>query len=189
MIYIQLLTEFLKIGMFAIGGGLASLPFLYDISERMGWFTTNDIMNMIAISESTPGPIGINMATYVGYLTGGPLGGIVATLAVIAPSIVIIIIVARMLNQFMQNRWVKAAFYGLRPAVTALIAVAFCEVVRVALLNIPAFEAQGSWAVLFDWKSIILFAILYWLIVKFKKHPIVYIAASALIGVALKMAV
>lgn len=189
MIYWQLFIEFLKIGLFAIGGGLASLPFLYDISERLGWYTTNDVINMIAISESTPGPIGINMATYVGYLTAGPLGGIIATIAVILPSVVIIIIIARILNKFMQNVYVKDAFYGLRPAVTAMIAVAFYEVLRVALLNVDLFKSTGQLANLFDIKGIILFAVMFYLIRKYKKHPIVYIAASAVVGIVLQMAV
>ncbi len=188
MIYLQLIREFLKIGLFAIGGGLASLPFLYDISARTGWYTAEDIINMIAISESTPGPIGINMATYVGYLTGGPLGGIVATLAVIAPSIIIIIFIARILEKFMENKWVKAAFYGLRPAVAALIVSAFLEVVKVALLQTEIYEETHSFWDLFDWQGIVLFLILYYLIYKGKKHPIVYIASSAVIGILLKMA-
>ena len=188
MTYLELIREFLKIGLFAIGGGLASLPFLYDISARTGWYSAEDIINMIAISESTPGPIGINMATYVGYLTGGLLGGMVATLAVIAPSVVIIILIARILNKFMENEWVKAAFYGLRPAVAALIVSAFLEVVKVALFNTDLYKETHIFRDLLDWKGIILFTILYYLIRKGKKHPIVYIASSAVIGILLKMA-
>lgn len=187
MIYFQLMREFLKIGLFAIGGGLASLPFLKDISVRMGWFSAEDIIRMIAISESTPGPIGINMATYVGYLTGGPLGGAAATLSVIAPSVVIIILVARILDRFLDNQWVKAAFYGLRPAVTALIAVAFLDVAKVAFLNDTG--AMQQWLPgKIQWGSVGIFLILFALILRYKKHPVVYISASAVLGIICHMA-
>ena len=93
MIYLQLFWEFFKTGLFAIGGGMATVPFLFDISARTGWFTASELANMIAVSESTPGPIGINMATYVGFETAGILGSVIATLGLVIPSIIIIVII------------------------------------------------------------------------------------------------
>ena len=187
MIYIRLALEFLKIGLFAIGGGLASIPFLYDIAARTGWFTGSDIINMIAISESTPGPLGINMATYVGYTVAGPAGGVIATLCTIAPSVALLIVIAGLLQRFMKNRFVKAAFYGLRPAVTALIAAAFWQVARAALLNPQALQEGGSPGQLIKAGPFALALILYLLIRRYKKHPAVYIALAAAAGVVLKM--
>ena len=124
MLYLRLFWEFFKTGLFAIGGGMATIPFLYDMSAATGWFTSEDVANMIAVGESTPGPIGVNMATYVGYLTGQGAGGLsgailgaaIATVGLITPSIIIILIVAVFLKNFRDNRYVQNAFYGLRPA-------------------------------------------------------------------------
>ena len=115
MLYLQLFYEFFKTGLFAIGGGLATLPFLYDMADKYPWFTRTDLANMIAVSESTPGPIGVNMATYVGFTTGGILGSIIATCGLVLPSLIIIIIIAKFLESFQDNRFVQSAFYGLRP--------------------------------------------------------------------------
>ena len=124
MILIQLFYEFFKAGLFAVGGGLATLPFLQDISAKTGWFTLDQLADMIAISECTPGPIGVNMATYVGFSTAGVPGALAATLGLIAPSIIVILIIAGFLKRFQDNRYVQAAFYGLRPASTGLIGAA-----------------------------------------------------------------
>ena len=124
MIYLQLFFEFFKAGLFAIGGGMATLPFLYDISDKTGWFTYGQLADMVAISESTPGPIGVNMATYVGFTTAGISGSVIATLGLITPSIIIILIIAGFLKAFKDNKFVQDAFYGLRPASTGLIAAA-----------------------------------------------------------------
>lgn len=130
MILLRLFYEFFKVGLFSIGGGLATLPFLYDISDKTGWFTHADITNLIAISESTPGPIGVNAATYVGFLTDGLAGAVTATIGLIAPSIVIIILISRVLERFRDSRLVDDLFYGLRPASTGLIAAAGLLVVK-----------------------------------------------------------
>ena len=124
MILLRLFYEFFKVGLFSIGGGLATLPFLYDISDKTGWFTHTDITNLIAVSESTPGPIGVNAATYVGFLTDGLVGAVTSTVGLIAPSIVIIILISRVLERFRDSRLVDDLFYGLRPASTGLIAAA-----------------------------------------------------------------
>lgn len=124
MIYLRLFWEFFKTGLFSVGGGLATLPFIYDMSDRTGWFTYQQIADMVAVSESTPGPIGVNTATYVGYITGGVPGALVATLGLVTPAVICILIIASCLKKFRENRFVDHAFYGLRPASAALIAAA-----------------------------------------------------------------
>ena len=113
MILLHLFWEFFKTGLFAVGGGMATLPFLYDMSTRTGWFTQAKLADMIAVSESTPGPIGVNMATYVGFETAGIPGAVIATLGLICPSIIIVLVIARVLKQFRDNKTVDAAFYGI----------------------------------------------------------------------------
>ena len=112
MLYLQLFWEFFKTGLFAVGGGLATLPFLQDMSDRTGWFTHAQLADMLAVSESTPGPIGVNMATYVGFSTGGVGGALIATLGLITPSVIVILIVAAFLKAFRDSKWVSV----LRPA-------------------------------------------------------------------------
>ena len=189
MILLQLYIEFAKIGLFSIGGGLATLPFLYDISDRTMWFTHADIVNMIAISESTPGAIGINMATYAGYTTAGIIGGIVATLGLITPAIIVIYIIARMLNKFMGNKYIENAFYGLRPASIALIAAAGISVMKVSMLNLDKYAQTNNALDIFSFKAIILVIVLYFLQKKFNKvHPVAFIALSAVVGIVFNFA-
>ena len=185
MIYLQLFYEFFKAGLFAVGGGLATLPFLYDISDATGWFTHAQLADMVAVSESTPGPIGINMSTYVGYTTGGIPGAVIATLGLVAPSIIVILIVAGFLRAFKDNRYVKAAFYGLRPASTGLITAACWSLVAISLLRLNAFSAGGLLAV-FNWKALLLAAVLLALthVKRLKNlHPAAFLALSAVVGV------
>lgn len=189
MIYLRLFIEYLKIGLFAIGGGMATLPFLYDLADRTGWFTYEQIADMLAVSESTPGPIGINMATYVGYTVGGHLGSVIATIAVILPGMALVMIVWAVLEKFRDNKYVLGAFYGIRPASTALITAAGLLVARITFLDIDAFKQSGAAADLFDFKALILAAVLLVLTRtgKTKKlHPVVFIAASAAVGVIFK---
>ena len=187
MIYLRLFWEFFKTGLFAVGGGLATLPFIYDISDRTGWFTYKQIADMIAVSESTPGPIGVNTATYVGYITGGLPGAIVATLGLVTPAIIIILIIASCLKKFRENRFVDHAFYGLRPASAGLIAAAGFSVVMLALVREDAFKASGNILDLFSWKGLALAAVIWVFTNLIKKtkdlHPIFYIAASAVVGI------
>jgi len=172
---------------------MATIPFLYDMSDSMGWFTHNDLANMIAVSESTPGPIGINMATYVGYITGGEvagiptavLGGLIATIGLITPSVIIIMLVALVLESFRKNKYMDAAFYGLRPASAGLIAAAGLSVTVTNIL--PTTDA----GLLFNWKGLIL-GIIIWVFTNFVKktkklHPIVFILASAVVGIIFPM--
>lgn len=186
MIYLQLFWEFFKIGLFAVGGGMATLPFLQRLAETSSWFNQSLITDMIAISESTPGPIGINMATYVGFQVAGVLGGIVATLGEILPSIIIVVLVSRSLAKFSNNKYVNYAFYGLRPAVTGLIAAAALSVMQVSFFFYKDFLQSGLITDLFDIKKLIFFAVALFLIRKYKKHPILYIAGSACVGLLLK---
>ena len=189
MIYLRLFWEFFKTGLFAVGGGMATLPFLYDISARTGWYTTAQLADMIAVSESTPGPIGVNMATYVGFHTAGVPGAVIATLGLIAPSIIVILLIARVLEQFRSNKYVDAAFYGLRPCSVGLIAAAGALVVKIALFDVDAYKASGALADLFDFKAIALAAVLI-VLTRFVKptkkvHPIFFIIASAAAGIVM----
>lgn len=187
-----LFWEFLKIGLFSVGGGMATLPFLYDLSDSTGWFTHAQLADMLAVSESTPGPVGINMATYVGYKVGGFGGALLATLGVILPGTVIVLIIAGMLDKFRGNKYVDAAFYGLRPASTGLIAAAGVSVVSIALLNTSLYAATGNLLDLISVKAVILAAVL-WVLTNLVKptkklHPVVFIAASAVAGIVFSFA-
>lgn len=198
MVYLQLFWEFFKTGLFAVGGGMATLPFLKNIGETTGWYTYKDLMNMLAVSESTPGPIGINMATYVGFTVKGVPGAIIATIGEITPSIIVILIVATMLKKFRNSKLVENAFYGLRPASTGLIGAACVTVVLEVLLHISIQKPEGSFwntfllaggGSLFNWPGIVLAAVLLiftnWVKPTKKLHPIVFILFSAVVGVVI----
>ena len=197
-IYLRLYYEFFKTGLFAIGGGMATLPFLHDIGQTTGWYTQAQLMNMLAVSESTPGPIGINMATYVGYTVGDIPGAIIATIGEVTPSIIVILIVAMMLKKFRDSKYVNDAFYGLRPASTGLIGAACVSVILEVLTGIEvvtpeagilnSFALPGGWGSLVSWRGLALAAVLLVLTNGVKKvkdwHPIVFIGLSAVVGVA-----
>lgn len=179
MNYLIMVYEFFKIGLFAVGGGLATLPFLSELGEKYGWFTAKELTNMIAVSESTPGPIGVNMATYVGYGVAGIPGGITTTLSLVLPSVITIIIIAKILERFKNSIVVKDLFYGLRAAVVGLIGV---SVVSILMQNLVNINQTGIFNI-FDIKKIIVFAALVFGVFKFKKHPLLYIAIGAVCGV------
>lgn len=186
MIILKLYWEFFKTGLFTVGGGMASLPFLYDISDKTGWYTHAQLADMIAVSESTPGPIGINMASYVGQTVAGFPGALVATLGFITPCVIIALIVASVLHSFRNNKYVDAAFYGLRPCSIGLIAAAGVLVVKISLLNIELFKQSGLFADVFRPKAIIL-AVLLVIATRYikplkKLHPVAFIAISAAVG-------
>lgn len=190
MIFLRLFFEFARVGLFAVGGGLATIPFLQDMGARTGWFTDVDLTTMIAVSESTPGPMGVNMATYVGFQTGSLAGGLaggaagaaLATLGLITPSIIIIIVIAGFLQKFRQSKTVDAVFRGLRPASTALIASAGLSVALSVLvsvggtaertfgLNLPALALCAA-----------VFVCMRYTPLK-KLHPVAFIAAAAVVG-------
>ena len=192
----RLWWEFFKTGLFAVGGGMATLPFLKDIGQSTGWYTYTDLMNMLAVSESTPGPIGINMATYVGFTVRGVPGAIIATLGEITPSIIVILIVAAMLKKFRDSKLVNNAFYGLRPASTGLIGAAcvavVLEVLTYVTVQTPAGSMVNSFSLaegsgLLNWPGLLLAAVLLvltnWVKPTKKLHPIVFIGISAVVGV------
>ncbi len=163
---------------------MASLPFLYDISDKTGWFSHAQLADMIAISESTPGPIGINMATYVGFTSAGVAGAVLASLGFIIPSLIIVSVVSRFLKKFSENKFVKGAFYGLRAVSVALVCSALVSVLKISLINIPLFNETGNF---FDLLSIpgILLAVLCWFILKkWNPHPVVILGISAVAGIA-----
>ena len=199
MILWKLFWEFFKTGLFAIGGGMATVPFLQDISAKTGWFTSADLANMIAVSESTPGPMGVNMATYVGYTVGsqqlggtgmGVVGAVVATLGLISPSIVVILVVAYFLKRFRDSKLVDSVLYGLRPASVALISAAGVEIVLFAVLRVESIWRIADASL--SWKAVVLALAVFAgtnLIPGLKKiHPIWFVVASAVAGVLLHMA-
>ena len=191
-LYLQLFWEFFKTGLFAVGGGMATLPFLYDISNKTGWFTHAQLADMVAVSESTPGPIGVNMASYVGFVTGGVGGAVVATLGLIAPSILIVLIIAAFLKAFRDSKYVDGAFYGLRPVSTALIASALVTVAKVAFFSSQNFGDLTAVLHGVEWKAVVLAAVLLLLtryVPRVKSwHPIVFIGLSAAVGVIFRFA-
>lgn len=186
-LYLRLFWEFFKTGLFAVGGGMATLPFMYDISDKTGWFTHSMLADMVAVSESTPGPIGVNMATYVGFVTGGIPGAVVATVGLVTPSVILILLIARVLKAFRENQYVDAGFYGLRPCSVGLIAAAGVLVIKLALFNTELYTSTGALLDLFNFKALILAAVLLVATRCIKKlkglHPIVFILASAVIGI------
>ena len=191
MIYLQLFWEYFQVGLFSIGGGMATIPFLYDMADHTGWFTHAQLADMLAVSESTPGPIGVNMATYVGYTTAGIGGALIATFGLVLPSVIIILLIARVLQQFRRSRYVEAAFYGLRPASTGLIAAAGVTVASIALLRTELYKVSGELLALFNWKAIALALVILiltnWVKATKDWHPIVFIGISALAGILFQM--
>lgn len=183
MIYLLLFFEFFKTGLFAVGGGLATLPFLINLTYKYNWFDQSMLADMIAVSESTPGAMGINISTYAGFTSGGIVGSIIATLGLVTPSIIIIIIIAKFLEKFKTNKSVDSVFSCLRPASIGLIGVAAFEVVKIALLNINEYLITNNLINLINLKGCTLFAILFYFIIKYKKHPIIYIGIAAVAGI------
>ena len=196
MMYLQLFWEFFKTGLFAVGGGMATIPFLYDMSDKTGWFTHTDLANMIAVGESTPGPIGVNMASYVGFVTGmqdsglltAILGAVIATVGLVTPSVIVILIVAAILKSFRNNKYVNSAFYGLRPASTGLIAAAGISVILSTMVMIGGVTEHTFSP---NWKGLVL-AVALWICTNLVKqtkkwHPIVFIGISALVGIVFQM--
>lgn len=186
MTLLRLMLEFFKVGLFSVGGGLATLPFLYEMSDATGWFSHADIADMIAVSESTPGPIGINMSTYAGFKTAGVLGGVLASFSLALPSVIIILIIARFLKQFRDNPLVEGAFYGLRPASIAMITAAGLNVAKVALVNLSTYGQTGNLGDLFQWKAIILAVLIFVGQRKLKWSPVIFIALAAVAGVVFR---
>jgi len=184
MIYLKLFIEFFKTGLFAVGGGLATIPFLYEMADKYGWFSKSMLTDMIAVSESTPGPIGVNMATYVGFLAGlkefgifgALLGGVMTTIGLVTPSVIIILLIAKALDAYKNNKIVQSAFYSLRPAVAGLIAGVAWSLAQ----EIFVFGQDLKVSIV----SVVIFAATLFGVFKLKKiHPILFILIGALLGV------
>ena len=172
MIYLLLFWEFFKVGLLAIGGGLVTVPFLFELSDKYAWFSHQELADMIAISESTPGPLGVNMATYAGFNTAGILGGVIATIGLTTPSVIVIIWITRVLSRFKDNAYVQTGFYAIRPAVVALILAATLQLFRLAVVDVL---------------SAVICAVFFAAIHFIKLHPIVYILLGMAVGIVLKL--
>lgn len=184
--------QFMKTGLFAVGGGLATIPFLYELSDKYEWFTHSDILNFIAVAEATPGPVGVNMATFAGFTTHGVGGAILSTLSLILPSFVIILIVSTILQKFRDNRFVTQGFHFLRPASTALIGAAGLRVLLIVFFDVErvTFDMFGHLGQVFthiNWTAIIVFCVMFFLMKTFKGHTVVYILIAAALGILLKL--
>ena len=169
-----LILEFLKTGLFAVGGGYATLPYLHEMALNYDWFTLNDLNNFIAISEVTPGPVGINLATFAGYLTGGVAGGIAASLAVVAIPAIIILILCRFIPDITHNKFMKRLFYGLIPCAAALILAASLSLFQNALLT-----AENTASAVSGW---LLFAALTYLAFRRKTNPLWLLLIGGIFG-------
>lgn len=144
MLLLALFIEYFKIGLFAIGGGMATIPFLTKLADKTHWFTQMDLLNMIAVSESTPGPIGVNTATYVGFHIDGLTGMLSATIGLVTPSVIVVIAIYSVLKKFGQNHYVKSGMYGLRAASCGLIAAAGLLVAKVTLIDAAVWKETGT---------------------------------------------
>ncbi|MDO5719013.1 MAG: chromate transporter [Tissierellia bacterium] len=181
----KLFIEFFKAGLFAIGGGPATIPFLKKMSENYGWFTNSELLDMIAVSESTPGALGTNMATYVGMKVGGVPGAIVATIALALPSLLIILMIINTITKYREEKMVVNAFYGIRPATAGLVLGAMFEIFVISLLDLNKINSPFQ---IFRIGPIMLFLAVF-LIHKFrpKIHPIALIAMGAFAGIIFKL--
>ncbi len=166
MIYLKLFLEFFHIGLFSFGGGYATLPFLYHIADIQKWYTTKELADMIAISSITPGPIGVNVATFAGFKTAGILGSLIATTSVILPSFIIVVIISKVLEQFKHNKYVRSVIYTLKPAGCGLLAAVGVDMF-INNINIP---------------GMILLAGLFFASLTEKRDPLFYLGVSALVG-------
>lgn len=179
MNYFLLFFEFFKIGIFSFGGGYATLPFLYHMSDVYHWFSYEELSTMLAISSITPGPVGLNVATFAGFKTLGVLGSIDATLAIMIPSFIIVILISKILKKFKDNFYTKAVLYALRPAAAGMIAAVGVRLFKNSImpygLNIQALDLRG----------LILFALLVLISLKLKKDPLIYLLIGAVFGILL----
>lgn len=185
MEYLRLYWIFFKVGLFAIGGGLAAIPLIQDEVVERGWITAAQFTDMIAVSESTPGPIGVNIATYVGFSQYGVLGSIVASIGIVTPSVIIIILVSKFIMGFRDNKYVDGMFNGVRPAVTGLILSAAYTVAMITLVDTTRYRVSGDILDLFNVEAIIMFVVFLYVSNKWKHHPIFYIVIAGILGVFL----
>lgn len=172
MIYFRLIWEFFKIGLFSFGGGYATIPFLYHLSVQYGWYSINELKNMIAVASITPGPVGINIATYAGVNTAGVLGALFATISEMIPSLILVIFVSKLLKKFSENFYVKAIIASLKPISCALLISAAVGLIKPSLGDI---------------KGLFLLAVLLIMSCKSKKDPLFYMLIAAVAGVLLAL--
>ena len=185
---LRLMWEFFKTGLFAIGGGMATFPFLQKMAENYDWFTSEELLDMIAVSESTPGAIGINVASFAGYRAYGISGAILASISLIAPAIIIILIIAKSLDKFKTSLTVKNAFEYIRPSTAGLILGAMLNVMIISLFNVKLYEKTGDFLDLFQIIQLVLFLGFLFLLRKYKKiHPLLIIGMGAVFGVIFKL--
>lgn len=178
MILLGLFLSFYQIGFFAFGGGLSTIPFIENLSSVTEWFTIDDVMNMIAISEASPGPLGINMATYVGFLTNGIIGSVIAVLGIATPAIIIILCLAPIIDKLEKKDSFARIFYGLRASSLGLIFLAFYEAFKRTVLN----TGSEVWNMI-NLLPFVLSVIILYLIKKFHLHPICYLGLAGLCGI------
>lgn len=183
MTLLKLIWEFFLTGLFAIGGGLSTFPFLMNMSQKYGWFTPEELVDMIAVSESTPGAIGVNMATYTGLKVAGALGGVLATFFLVIPSILIIWMILPILDKYRKSRLVEGIFYSLRPVSVGLIAAALLRIMHLSFFY-PSEKLFGP----VHWLAVLIFGV-FFLIIRLKPrlNPILVILAGALVGILLKV--
>lgn len=172
MIYLLLFWEFFKIGLFAVGGGLVTVPFLFDLAEQYSWFNTEELTDMIAISQSTPGPVGINMATFAGFKAAGASGAFLATISEVLPSMIVVYFIAKMLAKWHENIYVNKVLAVIRPAVLALILFAGWDIAKITVT---------------DYKNAVILVALLAAMRLYKTSAIFYIIVSAIIGIALQI--
>lgn len=165
--YLKLFLEFFHIGLFSFGGGYATLPFLYHIADVQKWYTTQQLSDMIALSSVTPGPVGVNVATFAGFTTAGIAGALIATTSVILPSLIIVIIISKLLAQFKQNKYVQSVIYTLKPAGCGLLAAVGVDMF---VNNINLF-------------GMIVLAGLFVASLTEKRSPVFYLSVSAIAGI------
>lgn len=187
MIYFLLVYEFFKVGLFAIGGGYATLPFLYHIAEVYNWYSAKELVDMLAVSSITPGPVGINVATFAGFKTAGILGSLCATCALILPSFLIVLLIAKLLNKFSENFFVQAVLYSIKPAGCALLAAVGVRLFRDNILQDISGGQLSNFLSIVDIKAFVLFLGLLILSIKVKKDPLVYLGLSAICGILLNL--
>lgn len=173
---------FFKIGLFTVGGGLAALPLLQVEAFARGWMSKGEFADMIAVSQSTPGPIGVNMATYVGFHQAGLAGSLAATLGIVTPSVLIICAISRFLVHFEEDQRVKGAFLGIRPAVLGLIAVAAFRIADFTLFDLEGFWASRDWSVLIRERDLAVFVLFLLITWRWRRHPLLYIVLAGVVG-------
>ena len=189
----EVLFRFFCAGLFAVGGGFAVIPFFNEMAAKYGWLSTDALAVIIAVSQSMPGPIGVNMAVYAGNaIFGGVWGGLIAAFALVLPSTAIVILIARVLKKFKENRYVQMAFYGIRPAVVALIASACMGLFLNSLFKVELFSQTGDFLDLFNILNLSIFIAMlvanYAVKIKGKAlSPVAFVIASAFVGIAFQL--